>query len=161
MNKDTKIIWKAIDELIPYEHNAKEHPDWQIEQIKQSIIDYGMNDPISITPDNIIIEGHGRYYACKELGINKIPALILDNLNKEQIKAYMLVHNKLTMNTGWDYSTLLLETENIDNPDFYNIDTEDFEIDELTDIFDDNTEISEKSKKTVVCPCCHKVVEYE
>ena len=53
-----KII---IDEIKMYENNAKEHPEWQVEQIKNSIIEFGFNDPIAIDENNVIIEGHGRY----------------------------------------------------------------------------------------------------
>ena len=53
MNKDTKIIWKNIDELIPYEHNAKEHDETQVKNIAKSIEKYGWQNPVLIDKDNI------------------------------------------------------------------------------------------------------------
>ncbi len=102
-----------IDEVKPYENNAKLHPPEQIEQIKKSIKEFGNNDPIAIDENNVIIEGHGRYQALKELGFKEIEVIKLTHLNEQQKKAYILAHNKLTMNTGFDFDTLNLELDSI------------------------------------------------
>ena len=62
-----KIEKISIEKIKPYENNAKLHPPEQIEQIKKSIIEFGNNDPIAIDEINVIIEGHGRYFALKEV----------------------------------------------------------------------------------------------
>lgn len=131
-----KVEYIPIDSIKPYENNAKIHTDEQIEQIKKSIEEFGMNDPIGIWKDNIIIEGHGRLMACKELGMQEVPVIRLDNLTDEQRKAYTLIHNQTTMNTGFDLDILNEELENIE------LDMSDFGFDiELDDIED--TEIIE------------------
>lgn len=48
-----------IEDIKLYEKNTKNHPEWQIEQIKNSIKEFGYNDPIAIDENNIIVEGHG------------------------------------------------------------------------------------------------------
>ena len=53
-----------------------------------------------------IIEGHGRLLACKRLGMEKVPIIRLDHLDAQARKAYMLAHNQLTMNTGFDMDAL-------------------------------------------------------
>lgn len=104
-----------INDLTPYENNAKLHPDEQIEQIKQSIEMYGNNDPIAVWgDDNIIVEGHGRYMALKELGATTAEIIRLDHLTDEQRREYTLVHNKLTMNSDFDFDTLISELEDLD-----------------------------------------------
>lgn len=104
-----------ISELTPYENNAKLHPDEQIEQIKASIEMYGNNDPIAVWgDDNIIVEGHGRYMALKELGATTAEIIRLDHLTDEQRREYTLVHNKLTMNSDFDFDTLISELEDLD-----------------------------------------------
>ena len=104
-----------IDKLKPYANNAKIHTPEQIEQIKKSIADFGMNDPIAVWgSDNIIVEGHGRLMACKELGLKTVPVIRLDGLTDDQRKAYTLVHNQTTMNTGFDIDILNDELENIE-----------------------------------------------
>lgn len=120
-----KVEYIPIDSITPYENNAKIHTDEQIEQIKRSIEEFGMNDPIGIWKDNIIIEGHGRLMACKELGMEEVPIIRLDNLTDDQRKAYTLIHNQTTMNTGFDLDILNEELENIE------IDMSDFGFDEI------------------------------
>ncbi len=101
-----KIEKINIDKIKPYENNAKLHPPEQIEQIKKSIQEFGNNDPIAIDENNVIIEGHGRYEALKELGFKEIEVIRLLHLNEQQKRAYSLIHNKLTMNTDFDYNIL-------------------------------------------------------
>lgn len=108
-----KIEKISIEKIKPYENNAKLHPPEQIEQIKKSIIEFGNNDPIAIDENNVIIEGHGRYFALKELQFKEVEVIRLLHLNEEQKKAYILAHNKLTMNTGFDFNMLSLELDSI------------------------------------------------
>ena len=108
-----KIEKISIDAIKPYENNAKLHPPEQIEQIKKSILEFGNNDPIAIDEKGVIIEGHGRYEALKQLGFDEIEIIRLSHLSEQQKKAYILAHNKLTMNTGFDFDVLKLELDNI------------------------------------------------
>lgn len=133
-----KIEIIGIHDLIEYENNAKEHPQEQIEQIKKSIIDFNNNDPIAIDENNVIIEGHGRYKALKELGYEQVECIRLSHLNDDQKKAYRLVHNKLTMNSDFDFSILEQELRNIDTIDMKYFD---FDMDFLFD--DDKKEVEE------------------
>ena len=106
------IINLNINDLTPYEKNAKIHTPEQIEQIKTSIQKFGMNDPVGVWGDeNIIIEGHGRTIALKELGYTEVPCIRLDHLTDEERKAYALAHNKLTMNTDFDFDILQEELD--------------------------------------------------
>jgi hypothetical protein len=133
MNK-LKIEYIDINTIKPYTNNAKRHPKKQIEQIKQSIQEFGFNDPIAIDENNVIIEGHGRYEALKELNYENVDCIRLLHLNEEQKKAYILVHNKLNMETGFDDEILFDELN-----DIVNINMEDFgfNIDDI-DLFKEN-----------------------
>lgn len=129
-----KIERVKIENINPYVNNAKLHPAEQIEQIKKSILEFGNNDPIAIDENNTIIEGHGRYLALKELGYEEVEVIKLSHLSEEQKKAYILVHNKLTMNTGFDIDILNEELEQI------KLDMGQFGFDDILDI-DIDTEI--------------------
>lgn len=119
-----KIETIDINEVIPYENNAKIHTYEQIEQIKKSILEFGNNDPIAIDKNNVVIEGHGRLLALKELGYKEVEVIKLGHLTDEQRKAYTLIHNKLTMNTGFDLDILMSELESIDIIDMEEFDFE-------------------------------------
>lgn len=110
-----KIEYLPIDDLKPYDRNAKEHPQKQIDQIIESIKQFGMNDPIGIWGDqNLIVEGHGRLLALKQMGATEAPTIRLDHMTDEQRRAYTLAHNKTTMNSGFDLGILIEEIESID-----------------------------------------------
>lgn len=135
---ELKIEYVPIDTLKPYENNAKVHTAEQIEQIKKSIEDYGMNDAIGVWHDTIV-EGHGRYTACLELGYTEVPITRLDHLTDEQRREYMLVHNQTTMNTGYDMDLLSLELDELEN-----FDASAFGFDEIEEIVDGILEPEEK-----------------
>lgn len=134
-----KVEYIPINDLKEYENNAKIHTEEQVEQIKKSIQEFGMNDPIGIWgKDNLIVEGHGRLMACKELGMTEVPVIRLDDLTDDQRKAYTLVHNQTTMNTGFDIDILNEELENIE------IDMSDYGFDDITiDDIEEEKEIIE------------------
>ena len=109
-----EIVELRLEDLTPYEKNAKLHPESQVKQIEESIKRFGMNDPIGVWGGrNIIVEGHGRYLACKALGIEKVPCIKLDNLTDAERKEYSLIHNKTTMNSDFDKDILNEELKNI------------------------------------------------
>lgn len=115
-----------VDEIIPYADNAKLHPERQIEQIRSSILEFGFNDPIAIDENNVVIEGNGRLMAIKDLGYKEVDCIRIKGLTEDQQRAYILVHNKLTMNTGFDIEILNKELEKIKSIDMKQFD---FEID--------------------------------
>jgi len=109
-----KIELMKVEDLIPYQNNAKLHPKEQIDQIINSIKQFGFNDPIAIDENNRIIEGHGRLIALNKMGINEVETIKLSHLTDDQKKAYILAHNKLTMNTDFDLEMLELELGEIE-----------------------------------------------
>lgn len=102
-----KIEYLPVDALKPYEKNARLHSKSDVEVIKKSIEEFGMCDPIGVWGDkNIIVEGHGRLLALKDLGYTEVPVIRLDHLSDEQRKAYALTHNRSAELSVWDFDTL-------------------------------------------------------
>lgn len=141
-----EIIKVNIDDVYEYENNAKLHPQEQIEQIKKSIKEFGNNDPIAIDENNVIIEGHGRFKALKELGFREVECIKLNHMSEEQKKAYILVHNKLTMNSDFDYELLDSEMSEILSIDMKDYGFNMFE--PITDI--DESDLDDDREKTEV-----------
>ena len=102
------IVYKSIKELKPYKKNAKKHPKEQVEQIANSIKEFGFTQPVLIDRNNYVVAGHGRILGAKKAGLKEVPTLCLDDLTEEQIKAYRLADNKLN-ESEWD-SGLLKES---------------------------------------------------
>lgn len=98
-----EVITLRLDEIKPYANNTKEHPQEQIDEIKESIARYGMNDPIAVWGKaNTIVEGHGRFEALRQMGIKEAPCIRLDHLTDKQRREYTIAHNKTTMDSGFD-----------------------------------------------------------
>lgn len=148
---ELKIEYLNKEQLKPYVNNAKLHPAEQVEQIKKSIEEFGFRDPIAIWHDNEIIEGHGRLLAVMEMPeVSEVPVIRLDDLTDEQRRAYMLVHNKLTMNSDFDIEVLNLELD-----DIVDIDMEQFGFDLNIDNEEEieRTEVAYKESISVVIDC--------
>ena len=163
--EELKIVIKNINDIKEYENNAKEHPDWQIEQIANSIQEFGFNDPIAINGDNQIIEGHGRLLAAKQLGLTEIPCIILTGLTEVQERAYIIAHNKTTMNTDFDLDRLQYELNALKVEDF-NLSLTGFGEYEIESLLSQNEEIDldefisdeEKKPKEKRCPHCGELL---
>ena len=144
------IQYMPINKLKPYEGNAKEHPQEQIDQIIASIKEFGMNDPIGIWGDNcLIVEGHGRLLALKQMGETEVPTIRLDHMTDEQRRAYTLAHNKTTMSSGFDMELLRMELEAIESIEMedFGFTMDDLQEDEFPDELD--AEASEDYKTIV------------
>lgn len=85
--QNLEIEYVDINSIRPYEKNARQHGKIDVAAIVKSINEFGFNDPIGVWQD-IIVEGHGRLLAAKELGMDKVPVIRLDNLTDEQRRAY-------------------------------------------------------------------------
>jgi ParB-like chromosome segregation protein Spo0J len=104
-----KIETRLVADLIPYASNSRTHSDAQIAQIAASIREFGWTNPILIDGENTIIAGHGRLLAARKLGMEDVPAIILDHLSKAQQRALVIADNQLALNAGWDYEILAIE----------------------------------------------------
>ena len=108
-----KIEMLPVDALNEYEGNARQHGETDIAAIKASIEKFGFNDPIGIWGENIIVEGHGRLMAAKDLGMTEVPVIRLDHLTEEERRAYGLAHNKTAELSMWNFEKLDLELAGI------------------------------------------------
>ena len=89
---DVKNI--PIAGIVPYARNAKKHDKRQIDNVAESIRQYGFVQPVVIDRDGVIIIGHCRVLAAKKLGMEAVPCVCVDDLTPEQVNALRLVDNK-------------------------------------------------------------------
>lgn len=159
MAKIEKIQEVAISDLVPYERNAKLHPDSQIELICKSIQEVGFISPCLIDEAGNIIAGHGRVEAAKQLGMDTVPCVYVEGLSEAQRRAYILADNRLTELGEWDMDLVWDELHDLNDMDF-NIDMTGFEFDLNEDdgaVFKDQDDIDldeEADIKECECPAC-------
>lgn len=109
---ELKIEYVSLDSIEPYENNARHHCKKDLDAIVKSIQEFGFKDPIGVW-NNQIVEGHGRLMAAKQLRLEKVPIIRLDDLTDEQRRAYTLAHNKTAELSDWDMEVLAEELKDI------------------------------------------------
>src|SRR4051812_5566112 len=144
LNTDMKfrhsaIVHTAVEDLVPYQGNARTHSRRQIAQIADSIKRFGFLNPVLIDGSNQIIAGHGRIAAAKKLGLSSVPSLRIEHLSDDERRAYVLADNRLAEKAGWDRELLAIELQHLVEIEF---DTTiiGFETAEIDIIFDEAKE---------------------
>ena len=148
---ELKIEYISPKELTVYEKNTRKHSPKDIEQIKESIIKDGFNDPIGIWGEkNIIVEGHGRKIAAEEIGLDKVPVIRLDHLTDEQRRDYAIRHNRTAELSEWDMD--LLEQE-IAELELQGCDFEGLEFEFDKDDLENDKSVSLKEEYQIIIDC--------
>ena len=137
-----------IGDVKPYENNPRNN-DGAVEATANSIKEFGWQQPIVVDKDMVIIAGHTRLKAAKQLGLKRVPIVVAD-LSEEQAKAYRLADNKTGELADWDMGLLddeLAEIANIDMSDFgFDLDIPDDGEEAQEDDFDEEVPEEPKSK---------------
>ncbi len=106
------IQMMKLDAIHPYEKNPRRNDD-AVRYVQASIKEFGFKQPIVIDKNNVIVAGHTRYKASKNLKLKEVPVVIADDLAEEQIKAYRLADNKVSEKAVWDDDLLGVELDDI------------------------------------------------
>lgn len=114
-----------IGSVKPYENNARFN-DEAVEYVANSISEFGFQQPIVVDKDMVVIAGHTRLKAAKDLNLETVPVVVADGLSDEQVKAYRLADNKTGEIAEWDFDKLNIELGELEP---FDIDMEDFGFD--------------------------------
>lgn len=106
---ELEIRYQATQNLRPNPKNPRTHTRKQIDQVAASIETFGWTVPILIDAANQVVAGHGRLEAAKQLKLDEVPTICLENLSEPQLRAYALADNRLAEIAGWDDALLSLE----------------------------------------------------
>lgn len=107
------IVQKNVNDLIPYAKNTKKHDKKQINNVAESIKQYGFVQPVVIDRDGVIVIGHCRVLGAKKLGMKEVPCVCVDDLTPEQVNALRIVDNK-SNESDWDMDLLAEELPGLD-----------------------------------------------
>ena len=121
----------AIGQLKPYANNPVKHSKKQIELVAQSIKEFGWTVPIIVDQKNEVIAGHARLQAAEQLGMAKVPVVVISDLTRAQVRAYRIADNRLAQLAPWLDDLLELEFKALDAAGF-NLDLTGFGIDDQT-----------------------------
>ena len=107
------VDYRPVGSLQPDPRNARTHPKRQLDQLRASILQFGFTNPILVDEAGVLIAGHGRLRAAKDIGLPTVPVIELVGLNEAEKKALRLADNKIALNAGWDLEILKLELADI------------------------------------------------
>lgn len=151
-----------VTDLKEYERNPR-HNDDAVEYVAESIKEFGFKVPIVVDKDNVIIAGHTRLKAAKELGLETVPCVVADDLTEEQVNAFRLADNKTAEMANWDFELLSEEINLVEDIDMSLFGFMSEESVDLSELFEDKPEHEEKEKepekKVIECPHCGEVIE--
>ena len=131
-----QITYKKLKEIQPYEKNPRNN-DAAVDNVANSIKEFGFKSPIIIDKHGVIVAGHTRYKASKKLGLKEVPCIEANDLTESQIKAYRLADNKTAEYAEWDFSLLECELDDLsvipdlNMQDFGFYDDDSFSFDEI------------------------------
>lgn len=149
----------SISLLREYDNNPRNN-DGAVDAVAKSIREFGFKVPVVVDTNNVIVCGHTRVKAARELGMETVPCIIANDLTPEQIRAFRLADNKTAELAGWDFAKLEQElaalAAEFDMTAFGFHADSDVDID---DFFEEAGEKKEKEPKTVTCPHCGEVFE--
>lgn len=149
MSKEMQIESLSTDKLIPYEFNNRNHSEEQVNRIANSIKEFGFNQPIVIDESNIVLVGHGRLFAAKKLGLDKVPVLKKSGLSEAQKKGYRILDNKLQNDSTWSFDNLELEFGFLEDNGF---ELEPWGLDDLRGMFpEDEPEVTDDEFNPAEC----------
>jgi ParB-like chromosome segregation protein Spo0J len=113
MQPDLIVSALPVASLVPYAENARTHSPTQVTQIAASIAEFGFVNPVLVDAEGVLIAGHGRVMAAKQLGLATVPVLRLGHLSPAQARALRLADNQIALNSGWDEALLAAEIARI------------------------------------------------
>lgn len=155
-----KIEYLPVGKLLRYAKNSRTHSDEQVEQLVNSIREFGFTNPVLIDEKNELIAGHGRLAAAEILEMDKVPAIRLSNLSEKQKKAYRIADNKLGLNAGWDMQLLAEEVKELMDDDF-DIDLLGFNDAELDEMLSDEQPQEEDDNSSPVVQIKYLAIDKE
>lgn len=112
LNQMPELAVIPIGLIRPYWNNPRKISEEAVDKVRKSIEEFGFNQPIVLTRDNVIIVGHTRYKALLSMGATEVMAIVLD-LSPEEITEYRIVDNKTNELTSWDIQKLFDEIRDI------------------------------------------------
>jgi DNA modification methylase len=117
MTSNLQIVYRRIDELIPYERNPRKN-DHVVERMCRSIREFGFRIPILATSRGDIVDGHLRWKAARQLKLDSVPVILCDDWTAEQIRAFRLLVNRSATWAEWDMERLQEELATLQQSDF-------------------------------------------
>lgn len=128
---------RDLTTIRPYENNPRINDD-AVDAVAASIREFGVQQPIVVDEDGVIIVGHTRFKAALKLGMNSFPVHVARGLTPAQAKAYRIADNQTANIAKWDNEKLPIELAALQGMDF-DLSLTGFSADELLQMLGNET----------------------
>lgn len=105
-----------IEQIKPYENNPRLNDD-AVEAVRKSMEQCGYIAPIVVDENHVVLAGHTRLKALKEMGAKECDVLEVTGLSDDEKRKYRLLDNKTNELALWDFDKLAEELEGLDFDD--------------------------------------------
>lgn len=103
------IIYWPLDTFKNYERHARRFNREAVAKMVRALAEFGFRVPVLATGDGVLVDGHLRLAAAREMKLAKIPAIVVDGLGEARIRALRLALDRSATWAGWDEELLALE----------------------------------------------------
>lgn len=110
---DMKLVTLKLTDIKPYERNARKN-DQAVSIVAESIRQCNYVAPIVVDENDVILAGHTRWKALKQLGRTEAQCVVKSGLTDEQKRKYRLLDNKTAELAEWDFDLLADELDGLD-----------------------------------------------
>lgn len=104
---------RPLADIFPYPNNARNHSDKQIALLAKLIDKYGIDQPIVVDEDGVILKGHGRRLAALKLGLTHFPVVVQQGLSDADKRGLRIADNQATLVSTWDPELIRLELQDL------------------------------------------------
>lgn len=168
---DTKVETLPITSIKPYHRNPRTN-DKSVALLVKAISRYGFTQPVTVDKDGVLVTGHSRYFAARELNYTELPVIVLDGLTDKQIAEYRIADNAAADHTKFDEGKLAMKFDTLELDGFFEIKKVDFTTPQLNAtppvqgqsyIVEENagSQTEQKTVYDMICPHCLHEFEYE
>src|SRR5438552_2403112 len=112
-----QVTLTSIERIIPYARNPRKN-DEAVAKVAASIKEFGWRQPIVVDEKMVVVAGHTRLLAARQLELESVPVHIAVGLSDAQIKAYRLADNRTHEDSEWDEELLGLELGELQDSNF-------------------------------------------
>ena len=128
------VVDLPLEQIIPYARNPRRN-DEAVATVAASIAEFGWRQPIVVDEQKVILAGHTRLLAARQLGLKTAPVHIAKGLSETQAQAFRIMDNRSNENAEWAEDLLSLELKDLLDAD-YSLELTGFSEDELTKLLD-------------------------
>lgn len=144
-----KVEEIGITKIKPYWRNPRENTE-TVKALKKTIERHGFRQPILIDKNKVIISGHARYKAMREMGYKTVPCILVDDMDSEQARKFRITDNKIAELGRWDLDKLGEELKKLDDLSIMqDFGFNDFELDELVGLEPEPAEEAKREKNSL------------